>query len=728
MHLHKSVLSLVLFSLLAVGPAASAQEANTASPAVGEARETERFQQFLADDWKRVMEDNPEFATFLGVPGYNHLWSDQSWEGIERRRENTKAALKELESFERAQLSAADQLNYDLYRRNLAQSLEGDLYPRQPNGEPGFGGDLMPINQLGGVHSFPAQLLGAMPKFTAGHYDDIVARLEGLPVVIEQNLALMKMGLERGLTPPGITLRDVPEQVKAQIVDDPMESPLLQAFEQFPDSVSPADRERLTAAAHKAYEEGIRPAYQKLHDYLDQTYIPATREETAHAALPDGQAWYAFLARQFTTTDLTPDEIHEIGLGEVKRIRVEMDKIIEKTGFEGSFREFGDFLRTDPQFYYEDKEELLRDYRSIAKRADEASIKLFRRLPRMPYGIRPVPEYMEKSAPGGFYQPGSVEFGRPGYFYANSYNMKGRPKWEMEDLILHEAVPGHHFQIAIAQELERLPEFRKRNIVTAYVEGWGLYAESLGEDMGLLSDPYSKFGQLIGEIWRAVRLVVDTGLHSKGWSRQQAIDFFKENTTVAEHSIIVEVDRYIVIPGQALAYKMGELKIKELRGYAQEQLGESFDVRAFHDEVLGHGPLPLDVLESAVKASRPTAPGRVGVSRKGVGGREEGGGGKGRLEQASALRGFFGLGRVLRDNTGLVRLPTGACPPLDDDLPIRVGDDAAGLAIHRRGRNHNQIALVCHRLLPGNILGTAHSQVNDCSRPCPTPAGIDLPR
>jgi len=591
-----------VFLLLVVVWLPLAVQANEPGPAADGMNEGERFQQFLADDWKRVMEDNPEFATFLGVPGYNDRWSDQSWEGIERRRENTKAALVKLESFDRAQLSTADQLNYDLYRRNLTQSLEGDLYPRQPDGEPGFGGDLMPINQLGGIHTLPAQLLNTMPGFNADQYGDIVARLEGLPKVIEQTIALMKMGLERGLTPPRITLRDVPEQVKAQIVGDPMESPLLQAFKQFPDAVSEADRERLTAAASKAYADGIRPAYQKLHDYLVETYIPAAREETPQSALPDGQAWYAFLARQYTTTHLTPDEIHQIGLREVKRIRVEMDKIIEKAGFQGSFQEFGDFLRSDPQFYYGDKDELLRDYRSIAKRADEASIKLFRRLPRMPYGIRPIPEYMEKSAPGGFYQPGSVEFGRPGTFYANTYDLKTRPKWEMEDLILHEAVPGHHFQIAIAQELEGLPEFRRRNIVTAYVEGWGLYAESLGEDMGMLTDPYSKFGQLIGEIWRAVRLVVDTGLHSKGWSRQQAIDFFKENTTVAEHGIIVEVDRYIVVPGQALAYKMGELKIKELRDYAEEQLGESFDLRVFHDEVLGQGPLPLDVLESAVKA------------------------------------------------------------------------------------------------------------------------------
>jgi uncharacterized protein (DUF885 family) len=613
MNLHKSVLSLALLTVLAVVPAAWAEEASTASPAPffsgdcpGEsepgkeercgADESERFRQFLAEDWMRIMEDSPEFATFLGVPGYNHRWSDQSWEGIQRERENTRAALEKLASFDRSMLEPVDQLNYD-----LGQSLEGDLYPRAPGGEPGFGGDLMPINQLGGVHNFPARLLGAMPKFNVKHYEDMVARLEGLPTVIEQTVALMHMGLERGLTPPMITLRDVPEQVQAQIVDDPMASPLLRAFKEFPDAVPEADRARLTAAAESAYEEGIRPAYQKLHDYLVETYIPATREETAHGALPDGQAWYAFLARQYTTTDLSPDEIHEIGLGEVKRIRAEMDKIIEKTGFEGSFQEFGQFLRTDPQFYYSDKEELLRDYRAIAKRADEASIRLFRRLPRMPYGIRPMPEYMEKSAPGGFYQPGSVEFGRPGYFYANTYNLKARPKWEMEDLILHEAVPGHHFQIAIAQELEGLPEFRKRNIVTAYVEGWGLYAESLGEDMDFLDDPYSKFGQLTGEIWRAVRLVVDTGLHAKGWSRQQAIDFFKENTTVAEHNIIVEVDRYIVIPGQALAYKMGQLKISELRGYAQEQLGPSFDVRAFHDQVLGHGPLPLDVLETVIK-------------------------------------------------------------------------------------------------------------------------------
>ena len=593
MHASKRLWAPLLLSLLLLPAAARGEEAKTGS-------ESERFRQFLAADWKRGMEDNPEFATFVGYPGYNHQWTDQSWEGIQQRHRRKKESLEKLESFDRSQLDPADKLNYDLYRKNLKQRLEGDLYPRGPKGEPGFGG-LMPINQLGGPQQSPARVIDAMPTSKVKQYEDIVARLEALPTYIMENLELMKRGLARGLTPPRITLRNVPEQILAQIVDDPMASPLLRPFKKFPDSISEVDRKKLTATAKKVYTEGIRPAYQQLHDYLVETYIPAAREATAHSALPDGKAWYTYLVRLYTSTDLNPEQIHQIGLAEVKRIRAEMRKIIEKTGFEGTLAEFRGFLRSDPKFFYTDKKELLRDYRATAKRADAATVKLFRRLPRLPYAIRPVPRYAEKSAPGAYFRPGSVQSGRPGTFFVNTYDLKSRPKWEMEALILHEAVPGHHLQSAVSQELEGLPEFRLRNYVGAYIEGWGLYAETLGEEMGFLEDPYSKFGQLTFEIFRAARLVVDTGLHAKGWSRQQAIDFLKENTALAEHSIVVEVDRYLVIPGQALSYKMGQLKISDLREYSSRELGDVFELRAFHDQVLGNGALPLDILEAHIK-------------------------------------------------------------------------------------------------------------------------------
>jgi uncharacterized protein (DUF885 family) len=317
--------------------------------------------------------------------------------------------------------------------------------------------------------------------------------------------------------------------------------------------------------------------------------------------LPDGRAWYAYNARVTTTTTMTPQQIHELGLSEVKRILGEMDKVIAAVGFKGSFGEFMDFLRKDPRFFYTNADDLLRGYRDICKRADPELARLFGKLPRLPYGVLAVPAYAEKSQTTGYYQGGSLEAGRPGYYFANTYALDTRPKWEMEALTLHEAVPGHHLQIALAQEMENIPDFRKRGHYTAFVEGWGLYAESLGTEMGFYKDPYMNFGRLVYEMWRAIRLVVDTGIHDLGWSRQQAIDYFLANASKNEHDVTVEVDRYIVWPGQALAYKIGELKIKELRAYATKELGDKFDMRQFHDQVLGSASVPLDILETRIK-------------------------------------------------------------------------------------------------------------------------------
>jgi len=319
------------------------------------------------------------------------------------------------------------------------------------------------------------------------------------------------------------------------------------------------------------------------------------------SALPDGAAWYALRVRQYTTTSLTPAAIHQLGLSEVKRIRAQMDSVIASTGFTGSFAEFSRFLRTDPRFFFTDSASLVQGYRDIAKRVDPGLIRLFGRLPRLPYGVTTIPSYTARSQTTAYYQPGSPDAGRPGWYYVNTYDLKSRPKWEMEALSLHEAVPGHHLQIALSQEMTAVPEFRRYGGYTAFVEGWGLYAESLGPELGLYEDPYFKFGQLTYEMWRAVRLVIDTGIHSMGWSRQQAIDFFKENAPKAEQDITVEVDRYIVWPGQALAYKIGQLKIRELRDSAASALGSKFDVRAFHDAVLENGALPLDLLEARIR-------------------------------------------------------------------------------------------------------------------------------
>jgi uncharacterized protein (DUF885 family) len=423
-----------------------------------------------------------------------------------------------------------------------------------------------------------------------------------VPALVDQTIALLEKGVETGITPPRVTLRDVPEQVRNQIVDEAAASPMLRPFQSMPPTIEPPVAETLRAAAARAYTAAVAPAYRRLLEYLETRYLPRTRETIAARDLPDGEAWYAFSIRQMTTTRLSAQEIHDIGLAEVKRIRAEMDAVMARTDFDGTFQQFVGFLRTDDRFFFDRAEDLLVAYRDICKRVDPELPKLFATLPRLPYGVVPVPSYAEKSQTTAYYEPGSPSAGRPGRFFANTYDLRARPRWEMEALALHEAVPGHHLQIALAQELPEMPEFRRHGFYTAYIEGWGLYAESLGSEMGFYQDPYAKFGQLTYEIWRAIRLVVDTGMHALGWSRQQAIDFFTENAGKAEHDIVVEVDRYIVWPAQALAYKIGELEIKELRARASAALGARFDLRLFHDEVLGAGALPLDVLASRVDA------------------------------------------------------------------------------------------------------------------------------
>ncbi|HTL16487.1 MAG TPA: DUF885 domain-containing protein, partial [Patescibacteria group bacterium] len=381
----------------------------------------------------------------------------------------------------------------------------------------------------------------------------------------------------------------------------PDQSPLLKSFAEFPNEIPQTARERLRHEASAIVKDQVAPAFAKFFDFFTKTYLPQSRQAIALSDLPDGKAWYEFLVRTSTTTSMSPDQIHALGLAEVARIRKEMDLVIGRTGFKGSFSEFSTFLRNDAQFFYTNGESLLRGYRDIAKRADPELAHLFGKLPRLPYGVKAVPSYAEKSQTTAYYEEGSVNAGRPGWFFANLYALDTRPKWEMVPLTLHEAVPGHHLQLSLAQEMEAAPEFRKFGGYTAFVEGWGLYAESLGQEMGFYQNPYEKYGQLTYEMWRAIRLVLDTGIHSMGWSREQAIDYFLANSSKTPHDITVEVDRYIVMPGQALAYKIGELKFKELRAYATRELGARFDIRKFHDEVLDSGALPMDILEQQIK-------------------------------------------------------------------------------------------------------------------------------
>lgn len=561
------------------------------------------FRAYLDADWKRWMELYPEFATAVGYPGENRHWTDNSPQGIETRKAHLAESLKKLKSFSREALPASEQLNYDLYRGLLETAEEGLQYGDDPmpfrNVVPS--NFWLPLNQMGGVQQGAAETLSTQPRQSLADYEEILARLEGLPRNVEEQVALLKEGLRKGFTQPKIAMRDVPKQIADLVPEDAMKSALLEAFTEFPPSIGEADRGRLTARATQIYSSAVRPAFLKLHDYLETTYLPACREAIAATALPNGAANYRFHVRWQTTTNLTPQQIHETGLAEVKRIRAEMDKVIASSGFKGSFHEFTEFLRTDKRFYFDKPEDLVNAYKIVAKSIDPQLVHEFGRLPRNQYGVTPIPDFKAPSQTTAYYQPGAPAAGRPGYYFVNTYNLAARPKWEMEALSLHEAVPGHHLQISLGQELRDVPEFRKHVGYSAFVEGWALYGESLGEELGLYKDPYSKFGQLSYEMWRAVRLVVDTGMHTMGWTREQAIQFFKDNTGKTDQDITVEVDRYIVWPGQALAYKIGQLKIRELRTVAEKKLGAKFKVPGFHDAVLENGALPLSVLEPRVK-------------------------------------------------------------------------------------------------------------------------------
>ena len=555
--------------------------------AKGQADEGQRLWQLFEANWKYRMIASPEAATWRGYPGQNDRWSDLSMDAIAEGKKDARQTLKAILSFDRAKLSEADQLNYDLFRRNAEMAVEQQQFPAE----------FLAINQMDGLPRDVPSMIAMMPAGKTADYENILARLGGIPALVDQTIALLQEGLVRGIVPPKVPLRTLADQVSGQVHIGPMTTPMLAKFKTFPETIPVAEQVRLTEAAKAVYADDVRPAFQRLHQFLSKEYVPNCRATVGRSALPDGRAWYGYQIKHYTTTTLSPDEIHKIGLREVNRIRVGMEAVRKQVNFEGDLHTFFEFLRTDPQFYYETADELLAGYRDICKRADPELTNLFRKLPRQPYGVVPVPSYIEKSVTTAYYQPGSNNAGRAGFFFANTYDLKSRPKWEMEALALHEAVPGHHLQLAIADEIVGLPEFRKYGRYPGYVEGWGLYSESLGEEMGFYTDPYSKFGQLTYEMWRAIRLVVDTGIHAKGWSRQRAIEFFKTNAGKTEHDITVEVDRYIVWPGQALAYKLGELKLKELRARATAKLGDKFDLRSFHDEIMWNGALPLSILD-----------------------------------------------------------------------------------------------------------------------------------
>ena len=545
--------------------------------------------QLLESEWQRALRENPGMASSLGDRRWNDRWPDDSLAAIEGSHAADRAALEELDAIDPQGLSTTDRLNREMYRNELQERLDQYRWRRH----------FVPLNQRGGAHT-EYELAERLRFDTRRDYEDWIARLEGYGRYVDQTITLLRAGIEAGIVHPRVIAERIAPQLEAQAQMPPDASPWYAPFRAMAAAVPAEHREQLARRGLAAVRDVVLPAYRRLDEVFRGEYLPASRDTVGIWAQPDGRAYYAARVRHFTTTDLTPTEIHEIGVAEVARIRGEMEAIRRKVGFDGDLHAFFEHLRSDPQFYFDDPDELFEAYLATSKRIDPMLVKLFGRLPRMPYGVRPIPEAIAPDTTTAYYSRPAADGSRAGYYYVNLYRPEVRPKYEIEALTVHEAVPGHHLQIALAMELDGLPSFRRYGGVTAFVEGWGLYSESLGPELGLYQDPYSKFGQLTYEMWRAVRLVVDTGMHVMEWDRQRAIDYFLANAAKTETDIVNEIDRYIAWPGQALAYKIGELKIRELRQKSAAALGESFDIRAFHDLVLSNGAIPLDSLERLV--------------------------------------------------------------------------------------------------------------------------------
>jgi prolyl oligopeptidase len=552
---------------------------------------SEDLRALFAEYWDHESERNPTDATYRG----DHRWSDRledlSAESRERDASARRGFLERVRGIDRGRLSEEERLSALIFERLLSTDLESLTF--EPH--------LTPVSQQGGPHLAFAELPSFHPFDTAEHAEAYVARLRAFPGLVDQMIANLRSGAARHVVAwRGSIERSVPQARELAAAGPDGKHPLSVAPDAMGERIPAAERERIAAAIGAAVAESVRPAYARLADFLETEYLPACRAEPGIRSLPRGEERYAFEVRRHTTTDLPPREVHELGLREIARIRGEMETIRAAVGFDGSLQEFFAHLRADPSLHHTSVEAYLEEYRGILREMDAKLPDLFGRLPRARYELKELESWRAQAAPTAYYYGPPDDGSRPGYFYVNTYDLASRPRYSMEALAYHEAVPGHHLQIALQQELD-LPDFRRHRGFTAYVEGWGLYSERLPKEVGLYRDPYSDFGRLVFEAWRAARLVVDTGLHAFGWSRERAIEYLEANTALARHDIESEVDRYIASPGQALAYKIGEIRIRELRREAEEALGEGFDVRRFHDVVLGSGSLPLDVLTGRVR-------------------------------------------------------------------------------------------------------------------------------
>jgi len=587
-----SMLMTVLLCAFLTGPARANSES---APAADSPSADQQLQQLVEAYWEEYLALNPLTATFCGDNRFNdRLENNIGPRYLADTLAVEKEYLEKLGAIDPQKLSAQSRLTYDVFRMDRELTIEGLRFPSE----------LIPVNQFFSLPSLVAQMgagSGVQPFATVKDYENWLKRVEDFVVWMNQAIENMRAGMDKSVVQPRIVMERVLPQLEAMLVTDPTQSVFYGPVASFPAGIAPDDRARLTAAYKQAIREQVVPAYRRLHDFIRDDYLPKTRATVGISALPQGDRWYQYLIKLETTTSKTPAEVHEIGLKEVARIRGEMDKVIQQVGFKGDIPAFFAYLRSDPRFYYTTPDDLLNGYRALKDQVAAEVPRLFSVQPKADFEVRPVEEFRAKSAAAASYRQASPDGSRPGVFYVNTYDLKSRPKYSMQSTYLHEAVPGHHFQISIQQELEGLPRFRRFGGYTAFFEGWGLYAESLGRELGQYRDPYDYFGALGAEILRAVRLVVDTGLHSKGWTREQAIEYLSANAPVGPSDAVAEVERYIAIPGQALAYKMGELKIKELRARSAAALGAKFDVREFHKQVLEDGALPLDVLDAKIE-------------------------------------------------------------------------------------------------------------------------------
>ena len=545
-----------------------------------------QFNSLLDNEWERMINDNPVYASSMGDLTNNTEWSDTSIDKIYANHQIELQILSQLEEFDIKSFTEENQVNYSLFRKQYENSVEAHTFKKF----------LMPFSHRGGIQ-LEHETTSIVPLRNKQNFLDWIERLSKINTLIDDAIEKAKIGIDQGIVPPRYLMEKVYKQIALQVFVEPEDSPFYRVFKNIDKGID--SPEEIQQKALDVIKTKVIPAYARLHTFFKEDYLPACRTSIGIKEIKNGKEYYEFLARKFTTTNLTPLEIHEIGLAEVDRIREEMEAVIEEVNWDGSFKAFLDDLRTNPRFYYDTSEDLFEAYLATSKRIDPELVKLFKVLPSMPYGLKPIPMESAPDTTTAYYQRPAADGSRAGYYFVNLYRPEVRPKYEIEVLSVHEAMPGHHLQIALAMELD-LPNFRKYGGITAYVEGWGLYSERLGYDLGLYQDPYSKFGQLTYDMWRAIRLVVDTGMHYFDWSRQDAVNYFLNNSAKTKQDVLNEVDRYINWPGQALAYKIGQLKILELKANAELAFGDKFNIKDFHHEILKRGALPLDTLEKYI--------------------------------------------------------------------------------------------------------------------------------